>query len=277
MLGLIGEKIGMTQVFDDKGNAVAVTVIKAGPCGVVNIRSADQNGYLAVQLGFEVKKAKSFNKPNRVYLEKKKASLYSKLKEFRVDNIENFEVGQKLTVSSFKPGDMVKVTGKTKGRGFQGVMKRWNKHGQPATHGAGVHRAPGSIGMNSWPSHVIKGMKLPGHYGDEIVTTKNLKIVDIKTDDNLLLIEGSIPGSKNGFVYIYNQDPNYEARPELKSIEEKTEELAEKVEERTEEKTEEATEKVEKQTAEVGQEEVTEKVKKEEKEKKGVRREVTTL
>ena len=212
MLGLIGKKLGMTQIFDSAGNVVPVTVIAAGPCGVVTVRKSDKNGYSALQLGFGPKKAKGFRKSERIYLEKKNLPLYSKLHEFRVKNEGAFSVGQQITVAAFKAGDKISVMGITKGRGFQGGMKRWGKHGGPDSHGSDFHRRIGSIGMRTWPGRVIKGMKMPGHYGDEQVTIKNLKVIDIKESDNLLLVEGAIPGSKGCIVYIYNQQSDFETR-----------------------------------------------------------------
>jgi large subunit ribosomal protein L3 len=221
MLGLLGEKLGMTQVYGDDGALHTVTVVKAGPCTITQVKKKDEkDGYDAIQLGFGTPKSKRVNKPCRGKFEKSGVKLCSQLKEFRTDNAGEFTLGQKLTVEAFKPGDVVDVAGVTKGRGFQGVMKRHGKHGGPASHGSSVHRRPGSIGMCAWPGRVFKNMGMPGHMGVENVTIKNLKIFDVKPDDNLLYIEGAIPGSRGGMVTVFNRAEDFESREELKPTQE---------------------------------------------------------
>jgi large subunit ribosomal protein L3 len=195
----------MTQVFDEAGDIVPVTVIQAGPCVVVQKKVADRDGYDAIQVGFgEVseKKAPKRGKPLLGHFKKGGVKPFRHLREFPIGKGDAFEVGQVLTVGVFQPGDRIKVTGISKGKGFQGVIKRHGKAGGPASHGSRFHRTTGSIGQRTSPGEVFKNMKLPGHLGDEKVTAKNLKIVQVRSEDNILLVRGAVPGAKNNLVLI---------------------------------------------------------------------------
>lgn len=236
MLGLIGKKIGMTQVSTDDGNMVAVTVVEVGPCTVVQRKSQETDGYDALQIGWGIVKPKNVTKARRGHLEKRKLPLFKLLKEFRTDKVGTFEVGDELLVTAFKAGERVNVTGRSKGRGFQGVMKRHNKHGGPGSHGSGFHRRPGSIGMRTWPARVPKNMKLPGHMGDARITVKGLEVVGVRPEDNVVLIKGAVPGSRDGVLFITPAGEALEDRAELKrqqskQVEEKTDVAASGVEE----------------------------------------------
>lgn len=205
--GLIGKKLGMTRVFDEEGNAVPVTVLQVGPCAVVQVKTVERDGYNAVQLGFDFKKLTKCSLPMIGHF--LKAGLdtgFYVLREFRVENVEEFKPGQFITLADIplQVGDKVDVEGKTKGRGFTGTIKRWNFQRQPMSHGAKqVHRKRGSSGANTFPGRVIKGKKMPGHYGNETVTIKNLTVVDIIPEKNLLLVKGAVPGWNNGYVIVY--------------------------------------------------------------------------
>lgn len=205
-LGLIGKKLGMSQIFDEHGNVIPVTVIKAGPCYVVQKKSAEKEGYNAVQIGFdEVIKVQRVNKPEAGHFKKADLTPTKVLKEIKVspEDLESSDVGSIYSVDIFEPGDFVDITGTSKGKGFAGVMKRHGFHGAPASHGAHeAFRHGGSIGQNMTPGRVMKGMKMPGHMGSKKVTIQNLKIVDVRSDVNLLLIEGAIPGPTTGYVVI---------------------------------------------------------------------------
>jgi large subunit ribosomal protein L3 len=202
MLGLIGRKLGMTQRFAEDGNVIPVTIVTVGPCTVVQKKTVKKEGYESLQLGYEAKKEKRTTKAMKGHFSKKGLPLQAKLKEFRIEDSAGYEVGEELFVAGFKVGEKVHVQGTSKGRGFQGVMKRWGKHGGPASHGSGFHRSPGSIGMRTWPSRVFKNMKLPGHMGDATITIKNLEVVEIRPEDNLLFLRGAVPGARNGLVVI---------------------------------------------------------------------------
>lgn len=205
--GLIGKKLGMTRVFDEEGNAVPVTVLQVGPCAVVQVKTVERDGYNAVQLGFDFKKLTKCSLPMIGHF--LKAGLdtgFYVLREFRVENVEEFKPGQFITLADIplQVGAKVDVEGKTKGRGFTGTIKRWNFQRQPMSHGAKqVHRKRGSSGANTFPGRVIKGKKMPGHYGNETVTIKNLTVVDIIPEKNLLLVKGAVPGWNNGYVIVY--------------------------------------------------------------------------
>jgi large subunit ribosomal protein L3 len=202
---MIGKKLGMTQVFDESGNQIPVTVLEAGPCVVVDIRTPKKNGYAAVTFGFGKKDLTKVNKPRRGAFEKIGTTAFKVIKEFRMpeSTIEEYTPGQEITAAQvFKIGDLVDVVGVSKGRGFAGVVRRWGFHGGRDTHGSRFHRAPGSIGMCADPSRTFKGRKLPGHLGDTRVTVKDLSIVDIKGEKNIILIRGAVPGGKNGIVLI---------------------------------------------------------------------------
>ena len=203
-IGLIGKKLGMTQIFDDEGNVVPVTVIETGPCYVTHIKKTDTDGYSAIQIGFEEIPEKKLNKPELGHLKKKQLPPLKILKEVRLESdeeVENFKVGDKLTVEIFKEGEYVDVTGKTIGKGFQGVMKRHGFHGGPASHGSMSHRAPGSIGGTT-PARVLKGKKMPGHMGNETKTVQNLKVVKVLPEENILMVKGAVPGGKNSYLLI---------------------------------------------------------------------------
>ncbi len=200
--GIIGKKLGMTQVFDAEGKVVPVTVIEAGPCTVIQRKTAKSDGYDAVQIGFGQKKAHRVAKPLLGHFQQAGKGTFGALKELRVASESTLDAGQEIKVDIFHEGDFVDVTGQTKGRGFTGVVKRWNFKGGRATHGSMFHRAPGSIGASAWPSRVLKNMKMGGHYGDERVTVLNLKVVGVQPDRNILLVRGAVPGAKNSLVFV---------------------------------------------------------------------------
>lgn len=201
--GIIGKKIGMTQIFDEVGNVVPVTVIQAGPCVVAQRKTAEKDGYEAVQLGFVDAKAKQTNKPEAGHFEKNGLAVKKHLKEFRLDDCTAYSVGDVVSVETFAVGDKVDVTGTTKGHGYTGVIKRWNHHKLRMTHGVGpVHREVGSMGANSSPSRVFKNKKMAGQYGHEQVTILNLNVVKIDKENNLIAIRGAIPGAKGGIVFL---------------------------------------------------------------------------
>lgn len=202
--GIIGRKIGMTQIFDEKGNVIPVTVIEAGPCTVVQKKTSENDGYDALQLGFSEKKEKHTNKAERGHFEKAGVSYKRHLKEFRLDDCSAHNVGDVITVDTFAAGEKVDVTGMTKGHGYTGCVKRWNHHVLRMTHGTGpIHRQPGSMGSID-PAHIFKNKKMPGQYGNEQVTVLNLKVVKIDSEKNLLAVKGAIPGAKNGIVFVRN-------------------------------------------------------------------------
>jgi len=205
-LGLIGKKLGMTTIFARDGSKVAVTVLKVGPRPVIQIKTKEKDGYKAIQLGFEKVEERKLNKPLKGHQVKAGKGFYRYLKEFRVDDPSVYELGQELTVDLFKVGEKVKITGRSKGRGFAGVMKRWNFGGSPDSHGHHkVHRAPGSIGQCADPSRVFKGKRMPGHMGNAQHTYKNMEIMDVRHDEGLILVKGPVPGAKNSIVYIRKQ------------------------------------------------------------------------
>ena len=200
---IIGRKVGMTQVFMDDGRVEPVTVIEAGPCYVSQIKTEDVDGYNSVQLAFGEVKAKNVNKSQAGTFKKAGIDAKRVLKEFKYDDVTKFALGQEIKADMFKEGDLVDVSGVTKGHGFSGVIKRWNHHRLKMTHGVGpVHREVGSMGANSTPSRVFKGKKMPGQYGNEAVTIQNLKVVRVDADRNLILVKGAIPGPKKSIVTI---------------------------------------------------------------------------
>ena len=201
--GIIGKKIGMTQIFDEKGNVIPVTVIEAGPCVVAQKKTAENDGYDAVQLGFMDVKEKHLTKAEKGHFTKAGVSLKRHLKEFRLDDCSAINVGDVITADTFAAGEKVDVTGMTKGRGFTGCVKRWNNHILRMTHGTGpIHRQPGSMGSISDPSRIFKNKKMPGQYGNEQVTVLNLKVVKIDSERNLIAVKGAIPGAKDGIVFV---------------------------------------------------------------------------
>ncbi len=200
--GLLGRKIGMTQVFSPAGEAIPVTVIELGPCVVTQVRDMDRDGYEAVQVGFGDVKPKSLTKPEQGHLAKA-GRLARYLREFGADNIDEHEVGQVLTVEIFQPGQIIDVTGTSKGRGFQGVVKRHGFRGGPKTHGQSDRwRAPGSIGAGTDPGRVWKGTRMAGRMGNRRVTVQNLQVVEVLADKHILLVKGSVPGAKNGLLMV---------------------------------------------------------------------------
>ncbi|MBR6737459.1 MAG: 50S ribosomal protein L3 [Clostridia bacterium] len=200
---IIGKKLGMTQIFSADGKVIPVTVVVAGPCPVVQLKSVEKDGYAAVKLGFDEVKEATLNKPEAGQFKKAGVAPQRVLKEFRFDDVSAYEVGKQVTVDVFAEGDKVDVVGTTKGHGFAGVIKRWNQHRLKMTHGTGpVHREVGSMGSISDPSRVFKNKHMPGHYGSERVTVQNLEIVKVDTARNVLLVKGAIPGAKGGIVTI---------------------------------------------------------------------------
>ena len=203
MPGLIGKKVGMTRIFDEEGVQIPVTVIEAGPCPVVGMRSAEADGYQAVQLGYGSKKEKRTSRAEMGHAAKAGLEAAPRLmREFRIGDGEEYEVGQELTVELFEAGDRIKVTGRSKGRGFQGVVKRHGFRGRPASHGHPMSRNPGSMGPGTDPSRVIKGKKLPGRMGGTRTTIRNLQVVRVDGERNLLFVKGGVPGARDGYVLI---------------------------------------------------------------------------
>jgi large subunit ribosomal protein L3 len=200
--GILGKKLGMTSFFGHDGRYLPVTVIEAGPCTVTQIKTKATDGYDALQLGFGVKKPARVNKPLKGHFAKSGDKCFADVSEFRVDNPDDFQLGQEITLDMFTVGERITVSGKTKGRGFSGVIKRHGFHRGPKTHGNRNYRLPGSIGMSAWPSKVAKGKKLPGRYGNVRQTVKNLEIVDIRPEDNLILVKGAVPGPASGTLEI---------------------------------------------------------------------------
>ncbi|MFQ5596646.1 MAG: 50S ribosomal protein L3 [Nitrospiria bacterium] len=199
--GLIGTKLGMTQVFAEGGDLVPVTVLEVGPCTVVQLKSIEKEGYRSVQVSFEALKEKHATKPVLGHYKKAGVSTARYLREFQSDS-EEISVGQTVTAEIFQKGDFVDVRGISKGKGFQGVMKRHHFSGGPASHGSNFHRAPGSIGQSAYPSHVFKNMRMPGQMGNKRVTVQGLEVVEVRPDQNLLLVKGAVPGSRNGLVLV---------------------------------------------------------------------------
>ena len=198
---IIGRKVGMTQIFKDN-KAIPVTVIKAGPCVVVQKKTVETDGYNALQLGFEEIPERKVNKPLLGHFKKFGVKPFRILKEFRVENVDEFEIGQEINVSMFKEGDVVDVTGWSKGRGFAGAMKRWGFRGGPKSHGSKFHRQLGSVGQHTEPAKIWKGKKMPGRYGNERVTIRNLEVVEVDTENNLLVVRGGVPGARGGLLLI---------------------------------------------------------------------------
>jgi large subunit ribosomal protein L3 len=203
--GILGRKLGMTQVWNDDGRMVPVTVIQAGPCRVVQLKTPERDGYSAVQLSFGETKPRKLNKPELGHLKKANAEATKHLAELRVDDLSGFEIGQVLKADLFEAGERVDVTGVSKGKGFAGVMKRHNFKGQGASHGNHKsHRAPGSIGACATPARVFKGMRMAGQMGDMKVTTLNLEIVEGDVERGIILVKGAVPGSNGGLVFLRN-------------------------------------------------------------------------
>lgn len=206
MMGLIGKKVGMTQLFDEKGNIVPVTVIEAGPCTVTEVRSMERDGYTAVQLGFGTNKESRYTRPLLGQYKKRNLPPSRHLKEFRVADVSGFSVGQTIKAELFASGEHVDVRGVTKGRGFAGVVKRHGFVAGHASHGPTFGKQPGSIGSSAYPSRVIKGKRLPGRMGGVNLTIKNLEVVGVDSEQNYVLVKGAIPGPPNGLVYIQKRE-----------------------------------------------------------------------
>ena len=200
--GIIGRKIGMTQIFDEKGNVIPVTVIEAGPCVVAQVKTIETDGYNAVQLGFGDVKDKHINKPEAGHFAKAKLANKKHLREFKLENVENYKVGDEIKADVFEAGEKIDVQGTTKGKGFQGVIKRHGQHRGPMGHGSMYHRRPGSMGSTSTPGRVFKGKKLPGHMGRNTVTIQNLDVVKVDMDKNVILVKGSVPGAKGSILKV---------------------------------------------------------------------------
>jgi len=199
---IIGRKLGMTQIFDENGLVIPVTVVEAGPCVVAQVKTVEKEGYDAIQLGFGEVKDKHINKPEKGHFAKNNLTAKKHLREFRLDSIEGINVGDELKADIFVAGEKVDVQGTSKGKGFQGVIKRHGQHRGPMGHGSMYHRRPGSMGPTSTPGRVFKGKKLPGHMGKVTVTVQNLDVVKVDMDKNVLLIKGSVPGAKGAILKI---------------------------------------------------------------------------
>ncbi len=206
MSALLGKKIGMTNVFSSEGKLVPVTVVQVGPCVVTQVKTKETDGYNALQLGFDEKPVVKLNKPIAGHLKKTGDKGFRVLREFRTDDAESVEPGATIGIDIFAIGDKVNISGISKGRGFQGTIKRHGFSRGPETHGSRNHRKPGSIGNSAWPGRVFKGKKLPGHMGTNRETVKNLTIVDIRHEDNLLLVKGPVPGFKTGILEVQKTD-----------------------------------------------------------------------
>ncbi len=200
--GILGKKVGMTQIFDDTGKCIPVTVLSVGPCTVVQKKTREVEGYAAVQIGYEPLKESKVNKPMAGHFKKNESKPFRHLKEIRLTNEDDLAVGQSLDVKLFQVGDCIDVIGTSKGKGFQGVIKRHGFKGGPGAHGSHFHRVPGSIGQCTTPGEVMKGQKLPGRMGGDQVTTRNLKVVAIRPDENLILTKGAVPGPNDGLIFV---------------------------------------------------------------------------
>lgn len=201
---IIGKKVGMTQIFDENGKVIPVTVVEAGPCVVVQKKTVETDGYDAIQVGFGELREKLVNKPRKGHFAKAGVSLRRTLKEFRMEDVANYNVGDEIKVDTFEIGDKVDVSGVSKGKGFQGTIKRWNASRGPMSHGSKFHRAPGSMGAASDPSRTFKNKRMPGHMGAKNTTVLNLEVVKIMAEKNIILIKGGIPGPNKGTVVIRN-------------------------------------------------------------------------
>ncbi len=201
---ILGTKIGMTQIFDEVGKVIPVTVILAGPCTVVQKKTVETDGYEAIQVGFGEVREKSVNKPTKGHFAKADTAVKKYLRELRLDDISTYEVGSEIKADIFEAGEKIDVTGISKGKGFAGPMKRWGLHRGPMTHGSGYHRGSGSIGACSAPGRVMKGKKLPGHMGVKKVTIQNLEVVKVVAEENIILVKGAVPGNKGGLVTVKN-------------------------------------------------------------------------
>lgn len=223
MNGILGKKIGMTQVFDAEGQVIPVTVLRSGPCFILQIKTKEKDGYTAVQLGFEEIKESKVKKPRLGKFKQIKVTPTRYIKEIRVADHKNYQVGQQIDLTQFNPGDLIDVVATSIGRGFQGGVKRWGWSIGPKSHGSMSHRAPGSIGASAFPSRVVKGHHLPGHMGNHRVTIQNLEVIKVDKENNLLVVKGSVPGPKNSFLII-KKSPRKKvkiAKPSVKTEPEK--------------------------------------------------------
>ena len=200
--GIIGKKIGMTQIFDEKGNVVPVTVIEATPNVVAQVKTVETDGYNSIQLGYGEVKDKHINKPEKGHFAKAGLTAKKHLREFRVEDVANYKVGDEVKADIFEAGEKIDVQGTTKGKGFQGVIKRHGQHRGPMGHGSMYHRRPGSMGSTSTPGRVFKGKKLPGHMGRVTITIQNLDVVRVDMDKNVILVKGSVPGAKGAILKV---------------------------------------------------------------------------
>jgi large subunit ribosomal protein L3 len=200
--GILGKKLGMTRVFRENGQSIPVSALEVGPCYIIQIKRTEKDGYNAIQVGFQPRKEKRLNKPLNGHLRAAGKGGFTFLRELRVGDPESFELGQEITGEIFDVGDRVTVRGVSKGRGFSGVVKRWGFSGGDTSHGCRSHRVPGSLGASATPSRVMKGKKLPGRMGNQWVTVKNLRVVDVVREKNLILLKGAVPGSKGGLVEV---------------------------------------------------------------------------
>ncbi len=203
--GLIGKKLGMTGIFSSTGEYVPVTIVQAGPCVVTQIKREMTDGYESLQLGFGEKKSSRTNKPIKGHLKKSGEKCFAFLREFPVENPNEYSLGQTVMPDIFSIGERIAVTGTIKGRGFSGVVKRHGFHGGPKTHGSKSQRVPGSVGCSAWPSKVIRGKKMPGQYGNTKKTVQNLEIIDIRPEENLIMVKGALPGPRSGLVALYKK------------------------------------------------------------------------
>jgi len=202
VVGLLGNKIGMTQIFDESGNIIPVTILKVGPCVVTQVKTKSKDGYDSIQVGYGNVSSKTLTQPELGHLQKSNIQPLKYLKEFKVGEIDKFEIGQVLNVESFSPGQLVTIRGKSIGKGFSGLQKRHNFTRGPMTHGSKNHRAPGSIGMGTTPGRVLPGKKMAGQLGNQITTIKKLKIIQINSEENILVIKGSVPGKPGNLLSI---------------------------------------------------------------------------
>lgn len=201
---IIGRKLGMTQIFDENNRVVPVTVVEAGPCAVVQKKTVEKDGYEAIQVGYGEIREKLVNKPLKGHFEKAGVSLSRMLREFKLENVSEYQVGQEIKVDIFEAGEKIDVTGTSKGKGYQGIIKRWNAHRGPMSHGSKFHRAVGSMGAASYPARTFKNKRMAGHMGNVKSTVLNLEVVKAIPEKNLLLIKGGIPGPNKGYVIIRN-------------------------------------------------------------------------
>lgn len=202
VVGLLGNKIGMTQIFDESGNIIPVTILKVGPCVVTQVKTKSKDGYDSIQIGYGNVSSKALTQPELGHLQKSSIQPLKYLKEFKVNNTDEFEIGQVLNVESFTPGQLVNIRGKSIGKGFSGLQKRHNFTRGPMTHGSKNHREPGSIGMGTTPGRVLPGKKMAGQLGNKITTIQKLKVIQINSEENILVIKGSVPGKPGNLLSI---------------------------------------------------------------------------